>query len=159
MSFKKIRIFAIFLLIGSFFVIDRTLKAFAFANQSFNYSILKPWIGWEYFENRGIAFGIPIPWYFACLYTPVILFIVWHFVKNKISQGIISSAALLLITLGAISNLFDRIYYHFTIDYVRIYTSLINIADIMIVLGAGILVFKEIYKVNKNESLHPVDKS
>ena len=40
-----------------------------------------------------------------------------------------------LIFFGALSNLFDRLLYHHTVDYLLIFTAVINLADVMIVGG------------------------
>ena len=46
---------------------------------------------------------------------------------------------LVLVIAGASSNLIDRVFFGFTIDYLRILTSVINVADIMIISGVLIL--------------------
>ena len=51
------------------------------------------------------------------------------------------NTALLLIIFGGVSNLFDRIYFGYVIDWINISTSTFNIADIMIVLGIICLIF------------------
>jgi len=55
-------------------------------------------------------------------------------------------------TNGALSNLIDRVLFSITIDYLRIFTSVINIADIMIVAGVVLLVLSEISKKSKHQS-------
>ena len=43
--------------------------------------------------------------------------------------------SLILIISGALSNFIDRILFGATIDYIRIFTGVINLADVMIVVG------------------------
>lgn len=139
---RKLHPFLIFILGGVLFFIDRGLKYFAFSHPHFASYLWRPWFGWEYFENHGVAFGIPLPWFAAFLYTPIILaFVIWYYKKKKNKMLLL---AIILISFGALSNLIDRIQYHITIDYFRIFTSIINISDIMIVLGAIILFYREI---------------
>ena len=57
-------------------------------------------------------------------------------------------AAYILILGGALSNFIDRLLFGITIDYFRILTSVFNVADIMIVVGAGLLIVEE-YKKKK----------
>lgn len=145
MSLQRIRSLAIFLLGGSFFIFDQILKKLAANNIDFTWYIWKPWIGWEYFENTGVAFGIPIPWYMAFVYTPILIIGLFLYFRGQ-KNTLLSFFGGVLIFFGAMSNLFDRISYHFTIDYIRIFTSILNLADIMIVVGALILFWKKSYQ-------------
>ncbi len=141
---KKIHPFLIFIMGGSFFGLDRFLKYTIFLNQNHPYYIWKPWIGWEYFANTGVAFGIPLPWFTAFFYTPIILLmVIWYYKKKKNPNPSLQIASI-FIFFGASSNLIDRILYHITIDYFRVFTSILNIADIMIVLGAFLFFYEEI---------------
>lgn len=144
MSLQKIRLLAFFLLGGSFFILDRILKQLAFTNQDFSAYLFQPWLGWEYFANPGIAFGIPLPWFASLVYTPIILLLVFWYAKKKMIRSNASIFGVILIVLGAISNLIDRTAYHITIDYIRILTSIINLADLMIVIGAVLLFWQEL---------------
>jgi lipoprotein signal peptidase len=45
----------------------------------------------------------------------------------------------MFIIAGAVSNVIDRFIYGFTIDYIRIFTSILNCADILIIIGALLL--------------------
>jgi len=146
MFLQKIRLVAFFLLSGSFFIFDRILKHLAITNQDFTAYISKPWLGWEYFANPGIAFGIPLPWFTSLIYTPIILLgVLWYAIKKMI-RSTSSVLGVILIVLGAISNLIDRVLFHITIDYLRILTSIINLADVMIVCGALLLFWQELKK-------------
>lgn len=48
-----------------------------------------------------------------------------------------------LLIAGALSNLIDRTVYGFTIDYIRMFTSIFNLADLSIVVGAILLLKNE----------------
>ena len=131
-----------FLLSGFLFILDQFLKYLAFHNQSFRFYIIKPWLGWEYFPNPGIAFGLPIPQLFILILTPLILSslaIWWLKNKNKTNHFYLGVC---LIFAGALSNLIDRIVFSITIDYFRVLTSVMNLADITIVVGAILLLYK-----------------
>ncbi|MDD2656768.1 MAG: signal peptidase II [Patescibacteria group bacterium] len=131
-----------FLLSGFLFILDQFLKYLAFHNQSFRFYIIKPWLGWEYFANPGIAFGLPVPQLFILILTPLILSaltIWWLKNKNKTNHFYLGVC---LIFAGALSNLIDRIVFSITIDYFRVLTSVMNLADITIVMGAILLLYK-----------------
>lgn len=145
---KKVHPFFLFVLGGFLFFLDRGLKHFAFSHQHFASYISRPWIGWEYFENPGVAFGIPLPWFAAFFYTPIIIASVLWYYKKKKSSDVFLRMGIILIFFGALSNLIDRILYHITIDYIRIFTSIINLADVMIVCGALLLLSAEIKTKN-----------
>lgn len=138
MKYKKVHFLA-FLSSGLFLFLDQTIKYFYFHHQTFSWYIVKPWIGLEYFENPGVAFGIPIPNGVTLFYTPLVLLAILLFIfKKNVSPKVFFALALLF--CGALSNFIDRIFFTFTLDYIRVITSVLNIADIMIVVGALLLV-------------------
>lgn len=131
-----------FLLSGFLFTLDQILKYFAQNNQTFHFYIIKPWLGWEYFPNLGIAFGLPIPQIIILILTPIILLTLgFWWSKNKHKTNIFY-LGICLVFAGAISNLIDRIVFSITIDYFRVFTSVMNLADIIIVVGAILLLSK-----------------
>ncbi len=147
---KRFHPFFIFILGGVLFLADLGLKYFAFSHPQVTSYLWKPWLGWEYFENPGVAFGIPLPWFTAFIYTPIILLFLFSYYSKR-KNNIFIVAALVFITFGAVSNLIDRIQYHITIDYLRIFTTIINVSDLMIVFGVLLLLYKEL----KDPPAHP----
>jgi len=124
---------------GFFLFLDQILKYFAKANSEFSFYIWKNWLGWEYFENLGVAFSLPLPAWLMIVLTPLILvgLLVWlGKKKNKTNYFYLG---IILIFSGAVSNFIDRILFGFTIDYIRILTGVINLADVLIVVGAGVM--------------------
>jgi len=125
---------------GFLFILDQFLKHLFRTNTNFVSYVWEPYIGWQYFGNVGIAFGIPFPNWILIILTPLILLLLLSFYyKKKPSYLVIFG--LYLIYTGALSNLVDRSLYEVTIDYFRIYTSIINLADVYIVFGALLLIF------------------
>jgi lipoprotein signal peptidase len=143
MLIPKIRSIAIALLGGSFFILDRILKQFAFTHQDISILFWNSGIGWEYFANPGIAFGLPLPRAVSLFFTPVILIALLWYYKKQSAPKTLFKIGCSLIFFGAVSNLIDRTLYHITIDYFRIFTSIINLSDIMIVVGALLLFLAE----------------
>lgn len=123
------------LLAGLFFIVDRVLKLIALSSGTYGNSLL----AWEYFENPGIAFGIPIPISFIIILTPIVLVLLLVEAQRRTNTH--TWFAWYFVFFGALSNLVDRVVYGFVIDYIRIFTSVINIADVLVVLGVGWYLF------------------
>lgn len=124
---------------GVFLLVDRFFKWQALHAWS-NPNLLSDNFGWEPFLNKGIAFGVIIPVPIIVLLTLFIIGSVLYFFyihlkyspeHGKTSAGI----GLALILTGAVSNLADRVIYGETVDYFRIFTSMVNIADCLIIAG------------------------
>lgn len=116
-------------------LIDQLLKFFARSNPTTVYYLCKPWIGWEFFLNDGIAFGIPFPYPLLIIATPLLL--IWFIIQIKKQKTTpLFNIGIILIVTGAVSNLIDRVLFNNTIDYFRFFTSIFNLADISIVAGA-----------------------
>ena len=149
-SMKKILILEYVAIGILYIVLDQILKYIARSNPDRSAYIWKTSLGWEYFENSGIAFSIPFPNNLLIILTPfaivglsIILTKYWCqwdlrtcFRKNIPIRYLFG---LVLVIAGASSNLIDRVFFGFTIDYLRILTSVINVADIMIISGVLIL--------------------
>ena len=131
------------LISGLFLFLDQILKYFARTNPNFTFYFWKPWLGWEYFANPGIAFSLPVPNWLVILITPIILILFVGLISKSKKKTKLFYFSLFLIIAGAISNFIDRILFSATIDYVRILTGIINLADVMIVIGAGMMVWRE----------------
>lgn len=135
---------------GFFLFIDQLLKYFARTHPMFTYYLDTRWLGWEYFANTGIAFSIPLPSFITILITPLVLlalFIAWNTRVDKTPRFYFGAT---LIIAGAVSNFIDRILFNATIDYLRILTGVINLADVMVV-GGGVLLFFNKQKAKTKE--------
>ena len=147
---NKIRLTIYIFVSGFFLCLDQVLKFWARGNQEFSFYIWKNWLGWEYFENAGIAFSFPFPNWLIIILTPIILLGFLYFVTKKKRPFGVSSGQLhtifylgiFLIFAGAISNFIDRVLFGVTIDYLRVLTGVINLADVMIVVGAGVVLLR-----------------
>jgi len=128
---------------GLFLLFDQFLKSFARANPHFDYYIVNPWLGWEYLQNFGIAFGIPITQFIVIPISFIINGGLIIYTIQKQHRTILCNLGSSLVVFGALSNIIDRMFFGFTTDYIRILSSVINIADVMIVCGAVLLVINE----------------
>lgn len=142
MYLKKARL--IILLSGLFLFVDQFLKWQSTHSWSTPNLIWK-YFGWEPFANTGVAFSLPIPNQLTILITLPIIFLVSYLFFTEYKKQTPDFGLLLawfVILTGAISNFTDRVLYSFVVDYIRIFTAVINLADIMIVFGLGIYMLK-----------------
>lgn len=138
---QKVRFTLILCISGLFVFCDQIFKYLARSDKEMSWYLYKPWLGWEYFSNLGVAFNLPVPPLILFILTPLILITLILFLKKKWPLSAYSLWGGALVVGGALSNFFDRIFLGITVDYIRIFTAVINIADIMILVG-GILLIK-----------------
>lgn len=151
---KKIQNITVVILTGFFFILDKILKNFFLKNPEFEKTIFSNFFSFSFFKNHGIAFGIQSPFKLTIGLSIIILIILlFWFYKNKKYYNASYFLAFSLIFFGALSNLSDRLFLNFTVDYIHIYISVINLADVMIVLGASIILIKEIFIRKKIETI------
>lgn len=140
---KRSTLVQLFSISGVLFILDRFAKHIAQSHPSKTWYVFEPWFGWEYHANPGVAFGLPMAQSFLLVATPLLLLVLsFFFFEYKLSRRALPFFAWSLIFVGAVSNYIDRFSYSITIDYIRVYTSILNIADIMIVVGGVILLWK-----------------
>lgn len=127
---KKNKFFGIGLVFLIF--LDRLLKWFILKNPDFYSGEL---IELKLFKNTKLYFISLNPFFLYLLIgTALLLFIFLFFKTQKLGFA--------LIVLGGLSNLFDRIFFGYVIDWIRIFIlpiSVFNIADLMIITGILLL--------------------
>ncbi len=94
-------------------------------------------------KNPGISFDIPLPMAFIVPFTIVVIAALLMMARDAWRGNAMRSASAAVIALGALGNLVDRIINGFTTDYLILFaTSAINLADILIIVGAvGLLYY------------------
>lgn len=139
---------AIITFIAIFFVsLDRLLKIIAL-NYQYPKNIIKDLLQFNFVPNYYIAFSIPFTGILLNFLICIILFFLFYYLIKKIKElNIYESSPLVFITLGTMSNLFDRLKYGYVIDYIDLkYFTIFNIADSMIVCGVFYLIFLTLKK-------------
>ncbi len=93
-------------------------------------------------KNWGMAFDIPFKMQLILVISSVIgIALLWVARKNFREKPVVAFAALTIV-LGAVGNMFDRIAYGFTVDYLIFFgRSAINISDVVIVTGVVIMLY------------------
>lgn len=101
--------------------------------------------GGFYICNKGIAFGINLPYWLILGLIIVILVFASFLISNFKFQSASwrTNLALALILSGAISNLLDRLYFGCVIDFIDLKIwPIFNLADIFICVGAFLFTIK-----------------
>lgn len=143
-------------MIAVFFVcLDRFLKSCALV-ADFKFNIWGEFLKFNFIPNPNIAFSLPLGGLFLNLLIPLILLVLLVII-NKYWQedNFVDFVAMVYIFSGAVSNYYDRLVYGYVIDYFDLkYFTVFNVADIMIVLSAGLIIIVNIKKENtlKNQS-------
>ncbi len=134
MSLRKLVLFDTFGL--ALFIIDRILKSKALnlKETSFDASFFE----FSLYKNPGIAFSVPFPRVIMIVITSLIIIVILiALIQSLHQENIWKSASYDIILYGAMSNLYDRVRYHFVIDYIQILFPwwFFNLADVMITAG------------------------
>ena len=130
------------------FIIDRTTKYLAI-NKLYEKGVYF----FKYFQfqlqtNPGIAFGIALPKFLIIILTTIIIIFIFFYLFKSIKKEKYLDAFLLgLITIGAISNLLDRILYKEVIDFILVgFWPNFNLADAYISIGVILFLIISIKK-------------
>ncbi|MFH1533692.1 MAG: signal peptidase II [Nitrospirota bacterium] len=93
-------------------------------------------------KNTGIAFGIPIPQELLIIANIALLIVLFYFIKKELDLSHRLSQVLTAgVLAGGISNLGDRLYHGYVIDFIAVpYWPTFNLADIYITVGILLLI-------------------
>jgi lipoprotein signal peptidase len=134
------------ILLGGLFGCDQLLKYIARTNP--NLYLDSPLASFGLYKNPGVAFGLGVPQSILLILTPILFVALAAYIMH--SKCTIQKIALISVIIGAISNYIDRVLFAHTIDYLHLFTLVINIADIMITCG-GVLFL--IFEIQKNKQI------
>ncbi len=91
-------------------------------------------------KNWGLAFDIPFRHELILLISVVIGYVLIRIAYKYITNHPKISFASILILIGALGNVYDRVAYGFTVDYIIFFSrSALNLSDLMIILGVILL--------------------
>lgn len=137
-------------------ILDEFVKAFALTGFPDEKSLTdRDLINFAVHKNWGLAFDIPFRRELILIISIVIgYFLVRIAYKNIIRHPDLSFASLLILA-GALGNVFDRIVYGFTVDYLIFFSrSALNISDLLIIYGVILLLLASRRPKNHGE-IHP----
>ena len=119
----------------------------ALADQLIKYFVRQA--GVFYVCNKGIAFSLPVPWWmiYAVFFIFFILVGLYVFDKIRFKELELDKIGLTLIAGGALGNLIDRLNHGCVTDFIRLgFFPVFNLADILIFIGAVMIIFKHYKK-------------
>jgi signal peptidase II len=97
---------------------------------------------WEIHRNYGIAFDLPLRIPFVIGLSLLIGFLLLAVVLRERKRHPPMALAASLILIGGAGNLFDRLAYGFTVDYLILFwRSAINLSDLVILSGMASMLF------------------
>lgn len=141
-SVKKNIRWQILLVSGFFLLLDQSLKFLAMNG----WSAIQPmsrFFGWQVYKNFGVAFSLPLSnWLIVTLSLPILMVVCWLLIISFREMRIYQLTSWSLILFGACSNLIDRITRGFVVDFFRFGMSLINLGDIMVLVGLFVFIWK-----------------
>ena len=106
-------------------------------------------------KNFGLAFDIPFRHELILLISLVIGFFLLQIVWKNVTRHPDIAFSSILILIGALGNVYDRIVYGFTVDYIIFFgRTALNLSDLMIVLGVVILLLASRRTAN-HKLIHP----
>lgn len=153
------RVFLILVPVTLIVALDEWIKYHALTKLPGEGSLVDPGlIDFAIHKNLGIAFNIPFKMPIIILVSLIIGFFLFQVLKNNLKNHPDISAAAAMIMIGALGNLYDRITYAFTVDYIILFGRLaINLSDLVIVSGVIWLLMasrrsKKHYRIHPNEA-------
>ncbi|MFA5413246.1 MAG: signal peptidase II [Patescibacteria group bacterium] len=142
--FRKIML--INFLVSILFFLDRLTKWFALKiPEGGVFLFSKKFIGFNLYKNFNLIFNIVLPeWLMYSLIVLILAALVWLLFKNYARQNIFLIFSLSLIVAGAMSNLLDRLYFGFVVDFLSFFDySIFNLSDVYIFSGVGLIFIAE----------------
>jgi len=128
-----------FLSLSALFALDRATKIWAMRDlKMIGFIPVLPFFSLTYVENTGMAFGLGLRKnLFFTIVTFCLLPILVYLQFAWSQKNYWMRTGLLLITAGALGNLYDRVSYGYVIDFLYIhYWPVFNVADSCITIGA-----------------------
>lgn len=146
------KIMLINFLISILFLADRLTKWLAFKiPEGGIFLFSEKFAGLRLYKNFNLIFNISLPDILMYgLIVAILAVLLWLIVKNYEQQNIFLIFSLSSIVSGAASNLFDRLYFGFVVDFISFFDySFFNLSDVYIVAGVGLILIFEIFYSKK----------
>ncbi|MBI5629997.1 MAG: signal peptidase II [Elusimicrobia bacterium] len=126
------------------FLADRLTKYWALHVLKAQYSLpVLPFFHLTYIENTGAAFGVGngknLNFFFIVL-TSILTGFLFYMHKAWARKNAWVAVGLVLVTAGALGNLYDRVFYGYVVDFLdfRVW-PVFNLADSCVTVGAACL--------------------
>lgn len=94
------------------------------------------WFGLAVFRNYDFAFSIKLPIPFMYLLYAVVMWVLTRSLASGWKNNpLLINVAWLLVWIGAVANIFDRVYFGYVRDFIRFWNGYVNLGDIWIMIG------------------------
>lgn len=125
-------------------VLDQWTKWFFLKHQDSTYWLVERGLSLDFTRNYGLAFGLTgNRWVIVLISTLLLGFLLWFAWTEWKNAHHLATFATMLMAVGAISNLVDRIRFGYVVDWISVqYWSVFNLADVWITLGAALIVIQ-----------------
>jgi signal peptidase II len=148
MAGSKSQIIKILSVVGGVLILDRFLKMFVKMKLA-GMTLVPNLFQLKFYANSKGPFSLPIPQIVIIGATILVLIVIVILIYKKPNFR----TPLFFIIAGALSNLFDRIFYGYTIDTFQFLNfSFFNLADGLIFIGIFLLIYK-IFKFKKGKQV------
>ena len=129
-------------------LLDEKLKKIGLERLPQEGSLVDPgFVDFAIHKNFGVAFDIPFRLEFVILASILIGLGLLHLAWKHWSDRPWISFSSVMIIIGAMGNLYDRMRYGFTVDYIILFgRSAINLSDLVILLGVVFLLIASRHK-------------
>lgn len=129
-------------------LIDQIVKYIVVASNC-DITIIPKYFNLIYVQNTGGVYGVFEDNNFAfCIISAIVLMILFIYSKNITKDNKLKQVLWQLILAGGASNLIDRIFRGFVVDFVQmIGFGVFNLSDACIVISAVIIIFIELKEI------------
>lgn len=129
-------------------LIDQIIK-YIVVTSNCDITIIPKYFNLIYVQNTGGVYGVFEDNNFAfCIVSAIVLMILFIYSKNITKDNKLKQVLWQLILAGGVSNLIDRIFRGFVVDFVQmIGFGVFNLADACIVISAIIIIFIELKEI------------
>lgn len=99
--------------------------------------VITDWAVFHFVKNTGIAWSIPLPYYFLIVLNILLLaFIPYYAFQHLDLKKSTAQIILIFIIAGACGNIFDRLVFGYVRDFIALGSwPIFNIADILLTTG------------------------
>lgn len=116
-----------------------------------SFVLIKNFLSLTYIENTGAAFGsFSEHTVLLSVFTAVVLIVgLIYILSGKIKSKLMLACSVMIIS-GGLGNLIDRIFRGYVIDYIEplfVNFAVFNFADILVTVGATVLIIYLIYEI------------
>ncbi|TAL50864.1 hypothetical protein EPN81_01465 [Patescibacteria group bacterium] len=141
--------------VGLLVLLDEWLKYIGLQRLPQEGSLVDPGIiAFAIHKNLGVAFDIPFRLEFIILVSILIGLGLIHIAYKNLRTHPDITLSTGIIILGALGNLYDRVVYGFTVDYIILFSrSAINLSDVVIVVGVVMLLLSS-RRTRKQKRIH-----